>query len=375
MRDEAFQVRDAKTDLLEEGARARRILGEQPKLDVLARDVVSKTILGQVLFSLWDSGFYEYVLENPRFEVESAARSLEYDAAIFGYLVEYLAGWGLLRVAADPSSPPSTTREAVLELTEQGHAFTNAFSRGVLTLYIGGYQSILSQLGPLLRGEISVEDSTLQRSAAHAALGTENITCVSIVPAVIRYLEEVGVETVVDLGCGSGGFLLQWARLGETRHGIGVDMSREAISQARCQAETWRVSDRVTFLQGEVGTSRMRLPTEIVDRADAVTAMYMLHEFGRDGRGRIVEVISSLKRSFPGKRFIFLEAPPVDPFALGAADQSDHFLLDYLLVHPLSRQGLPRTPEDWASIAEDAGCGEFEHRSLGGITNMLIARF
>lgn len=375
MSDQSFQVRDSKTDLLEEGGRARRILAEQPKLDVLARDVVSKTILGQVLFSLWDSGFYEYVLANPRFDVEDTARALQYDVAVFGYLVEYLAGWGMLRRVADDAGSTTSTREATLELTEHGNAFTNAFSRGVTTLYIGGYQSILSQLGALLRGETSVDDPQLQRSAAHAALGTENITCVSIVPAVISYLREVAAETVVDLGCGSGGFLLQWVRLGRAHRGVGVDMSARAISQAQGQADAWCVGDRVTFLQGEVGTSRMNLPTEVVQQADAVTAMYMLHEFGRDGRGHIVEVISSLRRSFPGKRFIFLEAPPVDPFELGKTEQPDHFLLDYLLVHPLSRQGLPRTPEDWASIAREAGCRDVEHRSLGGITNMLIAQF
>ena len=119
----------------------------------------------------------------------------------------------------------------------------------------------------------------------------------------------------------------------------------------------------------------MNLPADVVGRADAVTAMYMLHEFGRDGRGKIVEVIRSLQRTFPGKLFLFLEAPPAKPFELGAAEQRDHFLLDYLLVHPLSRQGLPRPPEEWASIAEESGCRDVQCRSLGGISHMIVARF
>jgi SAM-dependent methyltransferase len=359
-------------NMLEEGARARQVLTAHPELDAQARDIVSKTILGQTLFALWDSGFYEYVLNHARFDVDAAARALGYDRSIFGYLVEYLVGWGLLRAAAG-SGPDRRLTE--LELTERGKSFTNAFSRGVLTLYVGGYQSILTHLGPLLRRELALSDSILDRSAAHAALGTENITCVSIVPAVIAFLEEAGVESVIDLGCGTGGFLLQWTRMGATRSGIGVDLSAEAVVQARRRVEACGAARRLRFFEGEVGTRPIELPADAVAGAQAVTAMFMLHEFGRDGRSEIVEVIRALRRSFPGKLFVFLEARPVDPFALGAAQQPDYFLLDYLLVHPLSRQGLPRPWQDWKAIAEEAGCRDVEVRSLGNISDMYKARF
>jgi SAM-dependent methyltransferase len=214
----------------------------------------------------------------------------------------------------------------------------------------------------------------LDRSAAHAALGTENITCVSIVPAVIAFLEQAGVQTVIDLGCGTGGFLLQWMRSAPDRAGIGVDLSAAAVSQAQRRVEACGAAQRLRFFEGEVGTRPMALPADVVGSAQAVTAMFMLHEFGRDGRGEIVEVVRALRRSLPGKLFVFLEARPVDPFALGAKPRSDYFLLDYLLVHPLSRQGLPRPREDWCAIAEEAGCTDVEVRSLGNIGDMYIAR-
>src|SRR6185295_12418146 len=96
--------------------------------------------------------------------------------------------------------------EMELELTETGKRVHNTIARGLLNLYVGGYQELLAQLGPLLRKEITLDDSKLDRSARHAAAGTEDMTCVRVVPQAIEFLKELGVKKILDLGCGTGGF-------------------------------------------------------------------------------------------------------------------------------------------------------------------------
>ena len=350
-------------DLLQEAEHTRAILRREPAVAEMGKEIISHAVLGQVLFALWDSGFYEYSRGRDEIEVESAVATLGYDGQIFGVLLDYLAGRGLL----------SKSSENRYRLSEQGQLLSNAFVRGLLTLYLGGYQSVLGRLGPLLRGEVALTDPSVQRSVAHAAFGTENITCATIVPHVVAALEERKIRGVIDLGCGTGGFLVQWAQLNGEATGVGIDASQAALHHARARARSQGVEARLTFAEGKVGTKP--LPSVSPGQADcqAVTAMFLLHEFGREGKGKIVDVVASLKRSFPGRLFMFLEAPPSNPARSGAS--RDYIHLDYRLVHPLSRQGLPLQPEEWSDIVRSAGCERFESRLLGDLVYMYTTQF
>jgi hypothetical protein len=87
-----------------------------------------------------------------------------------------------------------------------------------------------------------------------------------------------------------------------------------------------------------------------------ITAMYMLHEFGgRGGPEKISEIIASLRRQFPGRKLLLLEGTRADPLETGRAPQSNYAQLDYSFIHPLSRQGPLRTPDEWREIIERAG--------------------
>jgi hypothetical protein len=69
-------------DLLAEGARARKLSAEVEGVKSMmdGMRLINDAILAQVLFALWDSGFYEYSLTHPRFSVAAAAEALHLDA-------------------------------------------------------------------------------------------------------------------------------------------------------------------------------------------------------------------------------------------------------------------------------------------------------
>src|SRR6185437_3157194 len=170
----------------------------------------------------------------------------------------YLVGRGVVRATAPGE----------MELTEKGERVTNTLARGLLNLYVGGYGALLGNLGPLLRREIALDDPRLDRSARHAAAGTEDMTCVRVVPQVIEVLREHGVTGVVDLGCGTGGFLVQWARL-TGGWGAGVDMSADALAAAKVNAAESGVAERLSFHLGEVGAGPLPIGADVAQRADA----------------------------------------------------------------------------------------------------------
>jgi ubiquinone/menaquinone biosynthesis C-methylase UbiE len=306
--------------------------------------LASAFVYAQVLHALWDSGFYEHVRAHPRFVVAEAVADLGYDPMTFRWLLYYLVGRGVLRSPAPGE----------MELTEKGRRVTNTIARGLLNLYVGGYSALLANLGPLLRREIHLDDPRLDRSARHAAAGTEDVTCVHVVPQVVEILKEHEVRTVLDLGCGTGGFLIQWAHLAGGA-GVGVDMSAGALSAARANAASHGVADRLSFLLAEVGEGPLPIDAGDAARVDAITAMFMLHEFGRAGDAAIARVLSALRAQFPGRLLLALEMAPVDVLALNGHPPPAMDALDYHFIHPLSRQGEPRPKEAWQAMYEEAG--------------------
>jgi len=328
-------------DLLKEAEIARSIVFP-PQAEELG--LSSGWIYAQVLFSLWDSGFYDYVRERPRFDKAKLVAELGLDAMTFDWLMYYLIGRGVVRVAG----------EGELELTDKGKRVHNTIARGLLNLYVGGYAGLMANMGPLLRKELTLDDKRLDRSARHAAAGTEDVTCVRVVPQVIDALKEQGVKGILDLGCGTGGFLIQWAHL-TGAGGAGVDMSEPALAQARVNAKQYGVGDRLSFHYGEVGKDALPITHDVVEKIDAVTAMFMLHEFGRGGDAAIVRVLAALKAQFSGKLLVALEMQPVDVLALNGRAPPAMDALDYHFIHPLSRQGEPRPKDVWQEIYEQAG--------------------
>jgi SAM-dependent methyltransferase len=338
-------------DLVREAEMARELEPSRPRLRALESaagaeelGLSSSVVYAYVLFALWDSGFYEYVREHPRFHPARAVDELGYDPMTFEWLLYYLVGRGVLRAAQDGE----------VELTEKGRRATNTLARGLLNLYVGGYGALLSKLGPLLRREIRLDDPSLDRSVPHAAAGTEDMTCVRVVPSVIDVLREHDVRGVLDLGCGTGGFLVQWARL-TGGWGVGVDMSPSAVAAARVGADLQGLGDRLRFVVGEVGNGRLPIDDNLVQRLDAVTAMFFLHELGRDGGDAgVAHALSELGSQFPGKLLIVLEMIPVDVGALNGRPPPAMDALDYHFIHPLSRQGAPRPKHVWEQLYREA---------------------
>src|SRR5580704_14058538 len=76
-------------DLLAEGARARKLSAEVEGVKCLVEGtrLINDTVLTQVLFALWDSGFYEFSLTHPRFQVQEAADELHLDATLLRWLL------------------------------------------------------------------------------------------------------------------------------------------------------------------------------------------------------------------------------------------------------------------------------------------------
>jgi SAM-dependent methyltransferase len=310
-------------------------------------DLISESYLAQVLLALWDSGLYEYVRHHDSFEIETAARDLHLDAGILKELIEYLVGRSLME-------PVGT---AGIRLTARGRPYWNYVTRGALTSHLGGYNPMLTHLGPLLRKEISLEDPKLARLGRLVAVGAGfTLLGTGMIPWVLEVIKGIGGQFIMDLGCGAGDFLIQLALRWPNGRGIGIDMSPEAIAEANRKAESNGVAQRIAFHAAALSAEPMRINRETLDRIDVVTSMFVLHEFGgHGGPDAIAEVIAALHTQLPGRKLLMLEGTRADPFKMNKARARTYSQLDYSFIHPLSRQGPLRTPEEWEAIIQKAG--------------------
>lgn len=308
--------------------------------------LISDSYLSQILIALWDSGLYEYVRTHERIEIKLAADELGLDENVLQWLLEYLVGRGIMK-------PEGTA----VVLSEQGQPYWNYLTRGVLTCHLGGYNPMLTRLGPLLRKEIGLDDPSLSRSGRLVAMGAGyTILANGTIPWVLSIIKELGGQFVLDLGCGVGDFLIQLALTWPHGRGVGIDMDAEAIAEAKKKAEKYDVANRIAFQQAELSDKPMRMEEDALANIDTLTAIFMLHEFGgRGGASAISTAIGSLNKQFPGRKLLMVEGTRADPSALCASPPRTYGQLDYSFLHPLSRQGPLRTPDEWKQIIESAG--------------------
>jgi SAM-dependent methyltransferase len=68
-----------------------------------------------------------------------------------------------------------------------------------------------------------------------------------------EWFDDLGVRTVVDIGSGAGKFCVAAALVGRSRF-TGLEQRRSLVASARALATVFDVRDRVSFVQGAVGT-------------------------------------------------------------------------------------------------------------------------
>jgi cyclopropane fatty-acyl-phospholipid synthase-like methyltransferase len=349
-------------DLLAEGARARKLSGELEGVKCMAEGMrlINNTVMAHVLLALWESGFYEYSLTHPNFTAAEAAEALNLDAGVLLTLLHHLIGYGILSAA-----------DGRMQLTDYGSRFSNVVLRGVLNINLGGYGAQLQQIGPLLRKEITKEEIDRFHSTDHSGLGTEQLTSVRLVPAVLKMLVERNLHRVLHLACGSGGFLVQMARSDPAFTAIGIDKQAKKIAGAEQKVSRYGLESRIRLLQSEIGVDPLPLDEQERGEIDVVASIYLLHEIGRYGRQRIVDLLRQIKALFPGKLFLFSETIPPEAQDTVRKPASQYSQLDYLLVHRLRGKGMPLSPAEWKSIVADAGLKLIDSKEVYNIALFL----
>jgi phenylpyruvate C(3)-methyltransferase len=152
---------------------------------------------------------------------------------------------------------------------------------------------------------------------------------------------------VVDLGCGSGGRLIDIMKRHPGSHGIGIDIARPALDVARKEMAEAGLGDRASFAVGDV----LRLdPDPMFENVDLITCFMMGHDFWP--RENCVATLRRLREVFPAaRRFLLGDATRT----VGIPDaELPVFTLGFELGHDMMGTFIP-TIADWESVFADGG--------------------
>ncbi|MFC4857021.1 class I SAM-dependent methyltransferase [Actinophytocola glycyrrhizae] len=152
---------------------------------------------------------------------------------------------------------------------------------------------------------------------------------------------------VADLGCGSGGRLMDVLGRHPGTRGFGIDIAEPSLEVARRDAAEAGFGDRTEFFQADVLNLRERPEFREVE---VLTCFMMAHDFWP--KETCIATLRRLRELFPNvKRFLFGDATR----SVGVHDtELGVFTLGFELGHDLMGTFMP-TLADWCSVFSESG--------------------
>ncbi len=300
-----------------------------------AAGIYNSAVAAWAIAAAWEIGALDELHKSRVLDTESFAASRGLDLTSTTGLFRALASVGVVRRRG-----PVVTTAGSFDEVYQYKSFFHWLSRGSAELF--------RQMPSVLVSE-NRTGQFYQRDAAAIAYACKEIDQLCYAPA---FWDAVGrldfdVSQVADLGCGSGGRVLDVLARYPRARGVGVDIARPALDAARAASSAAGLSDRVTFIEADVLDLRERPEFAGVE---LITCFMMGHDFWP--RENCVTALRRLRQVFPSARRFLLG----DATRTAEVPDSDLpvFRLGFELGHDLMGVFLP-TVADWEPVFGEAG--------------------
>jgi ubiquinone/menaquinone biosynthesis C-methylase UbiE len=228
--------------------------------------------------------------------------------------------------------------------------------------YVGGYGGVLRRAGDLATRRAAY-GTDLVRDVHYMALGSELMSRTArtrTYDAVFERAAAMAPATILDVGCGTGGFMLDLLARTGADLAIGVDVSPTACRLAEQAAADAGVAARVGIVEADARALPDVRP-DLAGQVDLVTAMFVVHELFSEGFDAAAAHLGSLAVLLrPGSGRLLVLDKHTDVLADGAAP---FHLTEFKLVHDLTGQVLCDEAR-WREVVDRAGYDLVEARRL-----------
>jgi len=305
----------------------------------MALQPVRKFVLAQALFHFMETGIHETIHRADVIAISQLAYQCQLDERRLRGFLRYLANEGF--VAMLDGDATSLT----------GKGIEIATFRPWYTLLIGGYAQTFLQLGEVLADGSKYAD----RNSILVGKGSCGISEFDALPMARRLLARISdsFQTIIDVGCGDGRYLVELCESMPWIRGIGIEASEASVASAREFVRGRSAADRIEIRMNKSAT----LPdlSDIPGPLCFVTAFVLQEMLEQADREAIVGLLNEGFARHPDSHWIVVEVDhrPADPDIM-ATELGLSYYNPYYLIHQITQQRL-ETRAFWETLFSDAG--------------------
>lgn len=306
--------------------------------------IISGFYTTRTMQALFNVGFFDEIQEKGTVNVESFAESNNLDVGILTSLCDSLFALSILE-----------KNGADYELDSKGRILVEVARGWFDGVY--GYEEVFHSLEALLRKEKEYGRDVTRRSD-FVARGSGEMEKWIYFPLAIDIISKNGFKKVLDLGCGEATFLTNLCESNGQVTGYGIDIAPEAIANGRERVKRAGLESRIHLFVEDI--SELEKVPDPLQGVDVATTFFVFHEILFAGADRVVELLRSFRRLFPGVPVIVFEAIRSTPEEMR---KKPGMAIQYVLQHDLSHQRLV-SREEWRELFKTAGFNSIEERYL-----------
>lgn len=301
---------------------------------------IAEHFLAACLHHLFRTGLYDRLgAVGEAAAIEDVAKDLDMDPwRLRGFLL-YLANEDIVTVDGD-----------AVALTRRAESY--AEFRTWYTFLIGGYSGTVAQIGAGLR----TGAPPCGRNGADVGVASCELARFDGMPMTDSLLRGAGIHprTVLDLGCGSGLYLIEMCRQMPGITAWGAEPDASAYAEAQALVASSGLQDRVRLVNTSAGDFLRNPPEGCLP--DLLVFGYVLQEIlGQQDRDAVIELLRSIVSAFPRIDIVVIEVANeiANPGIMRHQLARNYWNL-YYLMHYFTNQRL-ETQEFWDELFTDAG--------------------
>jgi len=301
---------------------------------------IRQGVLAQVLFHFLTAGWHKALADSDEATCDGMADHLGLDTSRFRGLMTYLHNEGVVVLGDDDG----------VRLTRFGEDL--ATFQPWYELLVGGYGESFRNLPEVLK----LAGPYATRDPSWVATGSCGISQFDALPMTRALLSQIptAVNTVVDIGCGDGTYLVDLCASVPEIQGVGFELEPSIVAAGNAFVAYRGLAERVVVRQAH-------LATEVPDVDDCqgplcfITAFVLQELLEQTGRPSVVELIRTTFERYPDAYWVVVE---VDHRPLDAEVMSHPLGLayynPYYLLHVVTEQRL-ESLAFWEELFAEAG--------------------
>ena len=283
--------------------------------------------LAQALHHAMHVGLFDALKKEPGATAETLAEQLDLDAYRTGGLLRYLRNEGYAVLEDD--------RWSISDKALATLPFAPWYE-----MLVGGYAPSMDQLGDVLAdGERYATRNTTKVGEGSCGIGAHD--ALPIAEQLLDQAMSDRPETVVDLGCGDGGFLMDLLVAQPDLRGLGVEPNAGSVELGERRRAELGLEGRVEMVQaGAEDVLTLDLPQN--GRGICFMTAFVLQEvLQQQGQEFVENLLTRTFEQYPEARWLIVEMDhrPLAP-VMGSHGLAKTFYNPYFLIHHITEQRL-----------------------------------